>query len=264
MNSTFFLLIALFVFMTSTATADIVSGGDGSDIPIPESGGQYYREMNCVLGKLAPNADSKQRERAMHFAKTLGELTAGWQPQLAKNWRRHIYAQFAPETNFFKLNEEQPGADGKFVSKLPDGDMYHGRGWIQITHKANYGQFACFKQALNSAGGTSSLDQLENLARTRSESCNYQGIRDNPEKAFKYTDGAETEENKNNDLSAIWYFLMKGKEEQPAFPNAIESTGPEAVGKVRKAVNTGSVNSKTTPNGLKEAQDAYTKIESCF
>lgn len=257
-----FLVLTLFLSNTTFAY-EIKSGDDpsltgGGVDPSPV----YMQEMKCILNKLYPSADEKQKNRAYHFARTLGDLTSGWSPVLAANWRRHLYAQLIPETTFFKVNVEQE----PIQSKLAD-ERYKGRGWIQLTHKENYAQYACFKKALDQQGSTSSIDQLQDLATTRGKSCEHKNIVSDPDAAFKYTDVSDynqtTDANKNNDLSTIWYFLSKAKE-QKTFDSALKSADTSAVQKVRRGVNIGDSNSSKTANGEDKSIKAFNDIGSCF
>lgn len=222
----------------------------------------YIQEMTCILNTLYPSADVQQKNRAYHFAKTLGGLTAGWRPELAANWRRHLYAQLIPETAFFKVNVEQEPIQSKLADK-----KFKGRGWIQLTHRENYAQYACFKKALDGHGSTNSLEELQDLATTRGKTCEHKGIVAHPDTAFKYTDVSDynrtTEANKNNDLSTIWYFLMKAKE-QKTFSSALKSTAVAAVQKVRRGVNIGDSTSNKKANGEDKSKKAFSDIGSCF
>lgn len=261
------ILLSLISSFSISSSAEITNSGlsDPHSGPSNSQSTAYNLEIKCILEKLYPNVPQSQKNRAYHFARTLGELTAGWQPALAANWRRHLYAQLVPETTFFAANEE--GMPSK--SKLAD-DNYKGRGWIQLTHKENYQQYACFKKALDSGGPTSSLAQLEEYAKTRTlpnECSEYSNIVSNPDAAFKYTEVMDydqsTDANKNNDLSTIWYFVNKGKE-QSAFQKALETKGTDAVSKVRRGVNLGDATKDKVANDEDKAIKAYNDIGSCF
>lgn len=258
-------ILSIIIPLTAAAYDDDVvgSGGSGGSSTTATDFPKYAQEMKCILGQLKIT-DEKQKNRALHFARTLAEFTKGWNPKLAEAWRRHLYAQLVPETDFFKVNEEQE----PIQSKIPDGKLYKGRGWIQLTHRGNYGAYSCFKKALDEGGGRMvSLEEAQKIAGSHTKQCNHENIRDNPESAFKYDDKDSYEPvsrgNINNDLSTIWYFLMKSKE-QGSFEAALASSEPESVRKVRRGVNRGDANDNKPGNHEDKAIKAFKDMDTCF
>jgi len=259
-------LFAFFILTNSDAetTTTFDYGSSGNIASVQRVISTYAAEMECSLGKLAPDADQNQRNRALHFARTLAEVTGSWIPPMSPSWRRHMYAQFKTESAFFAdPTENQPE-----LSNISGGETFKGRGWTQLTHDTNYGRFACFKKNLNNAKtATFNFEDLKNNLLPPKMSCDEDKIFSNPDVAFTYTNVANfdqtTDGNKNNDLSAIWYFFNQMNEQEP-FAKAMDEITDDSVRKVRRGVQRGDAASETAGLHEEETVTAFQKLADCF